>query len=145
MADQCNILTKGFSCMGRFADKRKEDGGTTIGTFNMIGDMLVPFWRDLIRGKEYTVDISGKTYRWKCNGIVTGGDDEWNTNQWGLGSEEYCCHICTQPRSQYIDFTMGGGCLRTIGMYSINSMIMLVPYSIYFITVLHVITNSNIL
>jgi hypothetical protein len=41
--------------MGRVADKRKGDRGTTSGSFIYLCEQIVPYFKDLIEGKEYSV------------------------------------------------------------------------------------------
>lgn len=111
-----NILINGYSSMGRAADKKKEEGGTTIGVFNNLASRMVSFFVDLIQGKTFTFVFNNISYLWTCKGIISTGDDEWNKNQWGIGSNSYPCHMCKQHRTEFMDFTTGCKCKRTIGV-----------------------------
>jgi hypothetical protein len=114
-----NVLKRGQTDVGRFSDKTKEDG-SMIGAFNYIGNMLVPFWLELVKGSVFSITLDGNEYKWKCAGIATTGDDDWNGDIWGIGSREFCCHICKQPKSSFMDFTLSCECARTLGDYKLN-------------------------
>ncbi len=102
MSRSKEVLCSGATSLSRLMDINKPSGTSQIGAINSACLELVPFLNLAAGGHIFSARIGDLDLQYQYESIIFGGDCEFNTACFGIGSASFACCGCTTCREAWM-------------------------------------------